>query len=47
MPFAITDYDCSGIKYAIRESQLILSLQPTNERRRYKLTSSLIGWAQT
>ena len=24
---------------------LILGLQPTNERRRYKVTSSLIGWA--
>ena len=26
---------------------LILGLHPTNERRRYKVTSSLIGWAQT
>ena len=26
---------------------LILRLRPANERRRYKLTPSLIGWAQT
>ena len=26
---------------------LILSLRPANERRRYKVTPSLIGWAQT
>ena len=26
---------------------LILGLCPTNERRRYKVTASLIGWAQT
>ena len=26
---------------------LILGLRPANERRRYKVTSSLIGWAQT
>ena len=28
-------------------SGLILGLRPTNERRRYKVTPSLIGWAQT
>ena len=28
-------------------SGLILSLRPVNERRRYKVTPSLIGWAQT
>ena len=28
-------------------SQLILGLHPANERRRYKVTPSLIGWAQT
>ena len=28
-------------------SGLILSLRPANERRRYKVTPSLIGWAQT
>ena len=26
---------------------LILGLRPANERRRYKVTRSLIGWAQT
>ena len=25
---------------------LILGLRPANERRRYKVTASLIGWAQ-
>ena len=29
------------------EAGLILGLRPTNERRRYKVTPSLIGWAQT
>ena len=28
-------------------SELILGLPPANERRRYKVTPSLIGWAQT
>ena len=28
-------------------SGLILGLRPVNERRRYKVTPSLIGWAQT
>ena len=28
-------------------SGLILGLHPANERRRYKVTPSLIGWAQT
>ena len=28
-------------------SGLILGLRPANERRRYKVTSSLIGWAKT
>ena len=26
---------------------MILGLRPANERRRYKVTPSLIGWAQT
>ena len=26
---------------------LILGLRPANERRRYKVTPSLIGWAQS
>ena len=28
-------------------SWLILGLRPANERRRYKVSPSLIGWAQT
>ena len=28
-------------------SRLILGLRPANDRRRYKVTPSLIGWAQT
>ena len=28
-------------------SGMILGLRPANERRRYKVTPSLIGWAQT
>ena len=28
-------------------SWLILGLRPVNERRRYKVTPSLIGWVQT
>ena len=28
-------------------TELILGLRPTNERRRYFVTTSLIGWAQT
>ena len=28
-------------------SMLNLGLRPANERRRYKVTPSLIGWAQT
>ena len=30
----------------VRNTGLILGLQPANERRRYKVTPSLIGWAQ-
>ena len=29
------------------DTGLILGLRPANERRRYKVTPSLIGWAQT
>ena len=35
----------SWIHYHV--SVLILGLRPANERRRYKVTASLIGWAQT
>ena len=37
-PPHIQDYDRPG---------LILGLRPANERRRYKVTPSLIGWVQT
>ena len=30
----------------VRMPVLILGLHPANERRRYKVTQSLIGWAQ-
>ena len=30
-----------------QEQVLILGLHPANERRRYNVTPSLIGWAQT
>ena len=35
-----------SINYCI-VTGLILGLRPANERRRYKVTPSLIGWAQT
>ena len=31
----------------VRNSGLTLGLRLANERRRYKVTPSLIGWAQT
>ena len=33
--------------YGQQNTRLILDLHPANERRRYKVTPSLIGWAQT
>ena len=30
-----------------KSARLILGLCPANERRRYKVTLSLIGWSQT
>ena len=33
--------------YCVYHSGLILGLHPANERHRYKVTPSLIGWAQT
>ena len=35
------------LTYFHSNTALILGLRPANERRRYKLTPSLIGWAQT
>ena len=37
--------NCPGAEYQV--TGLILGLHPANERRRYKVTPSLIGWAQT
>ena len=37
----------SNNKCHVPHSGLILGLRPANERRRYKVTPSLIGWAQT
>ena len=34
----------SGVVFTLG---LILGLRPANERRRYKVRASLIGWAQT
>ena len=31
----------------VQHSELILGFRPANERRRNKVTLSLIGWAQT
>ena len=36
-----------GTKGLLQHSGLILGLRPTNERRRYFVTTSLICWAQT
>ena len=37
----------SWIRVQSQKTGLILGLRPANERRRYKVTSFLIGWAQT
>ena len=34
-------------RWLYHNAGLILDLRPANERRRYKVTPSLIGWAQT
>ena len=39
-------YNNTKIQYII-SSGLILGLHPANERRRYEVTPSLNGWAQT
>ena len=38
----VTLYTCTYMY-----TELILGSRPANERRRYKVTPSLIGWAQT
>ena len=35
------------VKNGTKKPGLILDLRPANERRRYFVTPSLIGWAQT
>ena len=35
------------ILHSLHNSGLILGLHPANERRRYKVTLSRIGWVQT
>ena len=37
------------VKYNVNitKTGLILGLRPANEKRRYKVTTSLIGWTQT
>ena len=35
------------LEHSIHDARLILGLRPVSERRRYKVTPSLIGWAQT
>ena len=40
-------YRWSTITKSHDSSELILGLRPANKRRRYKVISSLIGWAQT
>ena len=47
--FSIPDYSrlCLKSQCFHKAAGLILGLRPANERRRYKVTPSLIGWAQT
>ena len=55
MTKAIRDYDMAmGLdspsqmrQYGLSGTGLILGLRPADERRRYKVTPFLIGWAQT
>ena len=37
----------SGMQMWPCDAGMILCLRPANERRRYKVTPSLIGWVQT
>ena len=43
--YKLTNITCASFWDDI--SGLILGLHPANERRRYNVTPSLIGWAQT
>ena len=40
-------YTSAGAFFNYNAAALILGMRPANERRRYKITPSLIGWAQT
>ena len=44
---AATFKDISLFELWYMTTGLILGLRPANERRRYFVTTSLIGWAQT
>ena len=43
--------DYNSLEYRVKEMEsiagLVLGLHPANERRRYKVTPSVIGWTQT
>ena len=41
----VNDIENSSMSWRLHD--VILGLHPTNERRRYKVTPSHIGWAQT
>ena len=44
------DADSKKVRHgdiALEYAELILGLRPANEKHRYKVTVSLIGWAQT
>ena len=43
--FVVSQSD-SGTASPVRDERPILGLRPANERRRYFVTTSLIGWAQ-
>ena len=47
MEYFSAKYKKNYLKEACCISRLILGLHPGNEWRHYKLTPSLIGWAQT
>ena len=41
------DFVISALDWTAYNSGMILGLHPANDRRRYKVTPSLIGWGQT
>ena len=46
VPLEFSSFSTRRVEYN-SGSGLILGLHPASERRRYKVTPSLIGWAQT